>query len=710
MRKLAHTSSKQLALRAMYSGLLMSCLLLSNVLFANNIQVSNVALSGQDTTQGTVLVDLDLSWENSWRYSINANINNWDAAWVFVKFRVGGADYASAAGASSSGNVITVNSTRGLRVGMPVWVASGTGTLAAESRVASILSSTQFEVSVTPSVALSGSAVVGASRIWEHAWLGDVGEHQAGTGTALTYESGFVELDSAFNIPNNPSLGLLLYRSGEGYGTVSQTGIGLRWHYEAQGVGDDDIVEVQVHALEMVFVPAGAFSLGDGSSSDLRGQLRDGEFNSPFRVGSEAALTLGGTVAGQLANNNATGMLTGDDFDNSTTQTLPAAFPKGYAAFYAMKHEISQQQYVDFLNTLNRLQQDNHTETALAAGTTSITNRYVMSGTAGLSNRNGIRCAATVDAQAPIVFYCDLNGNGTGGEAADGMFIAANWLEWSDLAAFLDWAALRPLSELEYEKMAHGQQSPSVGAYAWGSSSITQAANISNAGQASEFSNTVDANAVYGDAGSVPGPMRVGVFADSATSRTAASAGFYGFLELSGNVAELLVTVGQADGRSFTARQGDGVLIDTGTNTSLYGTADVATWPGVAALGQGSRGGSWEASALDLRVADRRTAAAENASRSATIGGRGARAVACAVPTGTVVVTGNSIPVGANATFGASGAGSDYFWIVPSDWEIVSGQGTDTIEVYAKTAGVLRVAAYNGCGSGPETSVNVSLE
>lgn len=710
MRILIRTKRPRTTTTALGLWVVLCGLVFSNQLSANNIQVANVDLTGQDTSQGTVLVSLDLSWENSWRYSINAGINNWDAAWVFVKFRVGGADYASAPGASSSGAVISVNSTRGLRVGMPVWVTGGTGSLAPESRVTSILSETQFEVSVAPLVVLSGNAVVGASRQWEHAWLGDVGEHQAGTGTALTYQSGFLDLDSAFNIPNNPSLGLLLYRTAEGYGTVNQTGIGLRWHYEAQGIGHDDIVEVQVQAIELVFVPAGAFFAGDGSSSDLRGQLRDGAENIPFRVGSEAGLTLGGTAGGNLANNNATGMATADDFDNSTTQSLPAAFPKGYAAFYAMKHEISQQQYVDFLNTLNRLQQDNRTATSLAAGTTNVTNRYVMSGTSGLSNRNGIRCDATIDAQAPVDFYCDLNGNGTGGEAGDGMFIAANWLEWSDVAAFLDWAALRPLSELEYEKLAHGQQPVVAGAYAWGNSTITQATNISNAGQASEFSNTADANAVYGDAGSVPGPMRVGLFADSATSRTAASAGFYGLLELSGNVSELVVSLGQANGRAFTGRQGDGILIDTGANAALYGQANSGNWPGDDALGQGTRGGSWEAGVLDLRVADRRTAAAANATRTATAGGRGVRGVLCAAPSGTAVVAGNSIPVGANATFSASGAGSAYFWIVPADWEIVSGQGTASIEVFARTAGVLRVAAYNDCGSGPETTVNVTLE
>ncbi len=46
-----------------------------------------------------------------------------------------------------------------------------------------------------------------------------------------------------------------------------------------------------------------------------------------------------------------------DDFNDATARSLPAAFPKGYAAFYIMKYEISQEQYVGFLNKLTQTQQ-----------------------------------------------------------------------------------------------------------------------------------------------------------------------------------------------------------------------------------------------------------------------------------------------------------------------------------------------------------------
>lgn len=77
----------------------------------------------------------------------------------------GGAAYISAAGATSSGTTVTVGSTTNLFVGMGLAVTAGTGTFAAGSIVTSITSSTQFVVSVAPTVALSGGASVVAG-IW----------------------------------------------------------------------------------------------------------------------------------------------------------------------------------------------------------------------------------------------------------------------------------------------------------------------------------------------------------------------------------------------------------------------------------------------------------------------------------------------------------------------------------------------------------------
>ena len=61
-------------------------LLLRTTGTANNIQVANATLANDNGS--AAMIQFDLSWENSWR---GGGVNNWDAAWVFVKYRtIGG--------------------------------------------------------------------------------------------------------------------------------------------------------------------------------------------------------------------------------------------------------------------------------------------------------------------------------------------------------------------------------------------------------------------------------------------------------------------------------------------------------------------------------------------------------------------------------------------------------------------------------------------
>jgi hypothetical protein len=61
--------------------LLLMMVLGSNA-FANNMLVQNVTTTGNNATNKTIQVQFDLSWDNSWRDGIN-----WDAAWIFMKFK-----------------------------------------------------------------------------------------------------------------------------------------------------------------------------------------------------------------------------------------------------------------------------------------------------------------------------------------------------------------------------------------------------------------------------------------------------------------------------------------------------------------------------------------------------------------------------------------------------------------------------------------------
>lgn len=555
----------------------------------NNIAVTSVSLTGQNTTSDFTLVQFSVSWDNSWRIANGAA--NWDAAWVFVKFRVGASDPIFD-GVSSSGTTVTVSSTANLRVGMPVRVVSGTGAFASNSVISSITNSTQFVVSASPTTPLSG-ATVECIRIWEHARLNNTG-HTAPAGS--TIDAGMQVPGDAFNATTNPALGVFIYRNANGAGSNTFSSAQLQWNYGANNVSDDAFVRVRVFAVEMVRVPGGVdFNVGGGGGTSA--------FTSTtINTGTATTVPAGvGTLGGQAG-----GYPTG--------QVVPAnaTWPNGYNAFYCMKYEVSQGQYRDFLNTLTYQQQATRTANApnSAAGTAALSN----------TNRNGldIMTPGSSTTLQPAVYACNLDGDAVYNETVDGEWIACNHLTWTHGCAYMDWAGLRPMTELEYEKACRGNLAAVANEYAWGTIVITAANNITNGGATNETTNTANANAVYNTQVNVTGPMRSGVFAGAATNREQAGATYYGIMEMSGNLWERIVNISTVAGRSYTGIHGNGSLLRDGS-------ADVDFWPGVngnanaglanAAFagttgitqnaGSGLRSGSWNDPAGDLLVSDR---------------------------------------------------------------------------------------------------------
>ena len=161
-----------------------------------------------------------------------------------------------------------------------------------------------------------------------------------------------------------------------------------------------------------------------------------------------------------------------------------------------------------------------------------------------------------------------MSGNNVYDEAADGGNIACNYLSWDDLRAYLDWAALRPMTELEFEKASRGLNASVLAEYAWGTTTINQASSgaLTNGGQATEVStSTADGLCAY-NAGTTLGPLRVGFAATASTFRTGAGASYYGILDLSGNVWEQVFGCGyfifpnRLFTPIFTGVLGDGML------------------------------------------------------------------------------------------------------------------------------------------------------
>ena len=473
-------------------------------MFANNIALGTATLTDENVTEGCVYVTFDVTWEHSWRMSSGAS--NWDAAWLFVKYRVGG---------------------------------------------------------------------VGGE--WLPAHLHNTG-HTAGTGTAADITVGLLDDNVAFDATSNPGIGAFVNRSSAGTGTFTNTGLKLRWDYNADGIAGGSNVEVQVFAIEMVRVLEGAFNVGGGGG------------NSAFT--STTISTADATTAP-----SGTGSLGGEAGGYPTGQMAPdsASWPNGYNAFYCMKYEVSQQQYVDFLNTLTQTQAD--------------ARKY------------------TLDPLDPLNSRYAITGSTVGSYATTLPNVVCNYLGWADCAAYADWSGLRPMTELEFEKACRGDQPAVAGEYAWGTATLASIAyTLSGAGTASEgiatnYSTTVG-NAVYSGtgAGTIGGPVRVGIFAanGSNSGRESAGASYWGIMELSGNLSERPVTIVNATGLAFTGTHGDGVLTSSGN-------ANAATWPGTDAVGAGWRGGSWDSDINEMQVSDRSYAGFSYSDRYTLLGFRAVR-------------------------------------------------------------------------------------
>ncbi len=478
--------------------------LLTSAVMANNIQISNVSLSGKNTTNHFQLVNFDVSWDNSWRTGVGPS--NWDAAWIFVKFR------------------------------------NKTGI------------------------------------IWNHATLHWVD----GTGAAdgHTVPAG-ATISSLNDNGVGGAMGVFLYASANfAQASVNYTSVQLRWDYGVDGQLDADVFEISVQAIEMVYVPQGAFQVGDGLSTYR--QFEAGTSGTPYTVSSEAAITLGGGAAGSLGNNNNSGGSNPDDFNDGISKALPAAFPKGFAAFYCMKYSISQEQYVIFLNSLTRNQQYYRT-----FARTIGTYQYESTGRTTPSNRNGIKCQSDPGALGVRVYGNNLDDDDVFNEVNDGQTIECNYLSISDLLAYLDWSGLRPFSELEYEKLCRGPLAPVAGEYAWGSLVIGYAAGTVNDGSTTEVaSNPAGSNCIANSVPAVAGPMRCGAMALAASTRVEAGATYYGIMDITGGLWEIPISVGQPTGRVFTGTHGDGVLDVNGQRTN-------ADWPSyTSGFGGSIRGGT----------------------------------------------------------------------------------------------------------------------
>ncbi|WP_051190407.1 SUMF1/EgtB/PvdO family nonheme iron enzyme [Kaistella palustris] len=420
-----------------------------------------------------------------------------------------------------------------------------------------------------------------ADKLWKHANLSVTSaDHSAG---------GALKVDAV-----SDGKGVFIYRSSNGGGNISSTSVTLKMNVAAANYENYNF---KVFGVEMVNIPQiSSYWVGDGVAA------------SAF---TKYEITGNGSISSSAIGSG---------------NSAPAAFPKGWANFYAMKYEISQEQYVNFLNTLTYGQQAHRS--AAAPDSPQGTQAF------GTASRNGIKIKVPgSNAAIPAVYGNDLT-DGDFDDLNDGQNIAMSTLGYADVLAYLDWAALRPMSEIEFEKICRGPLAPVAGEYAWGTTEATgiTPGGVVNGGQANEGYNTVtNGLANYGAlSGYVPvnldGPVKVGFSATNSSGRLSASAAYYGAMEMSGNVGEITVAAKTAGGSTYTGTLGDGLL---STTAATDGDADQATWPDNTGLIL--RGGHFNASGYGysgnnsarMMISDR--ADTVGATRMSQYGGRGVR-------------------------------------------------------------------------------------
>lgn len=180
------------------------------------------------------------------------------------------------------------------------------------------------------------------------------------------------------------------------------------------------------------------------------------------------------------------------------------------------------------------------------------------------------------------------------------------------------------MTELEYVKTCRGPAAPVSGDYAWGTPNIASASyTATDAGAPSEGVNDISitaGNAQYTETDDFGGPMRVGAIAASVVTpgRQQSGAGYYGVMDLSGNVSEICISAGSSSGRGFSDNIGNGFL-----DVTSAGTNWPTSWPGTDTDAFSIMGGNYSSSADRLEVGNRTQGAVSIFFGSSTNGFRG---------------------------------------------------------------------------------------
>lgn len=348
------------------------------------------------------------------------------------------------------------------------------------------------------------------------------------TGHSLLYNYKKNGIEPSFFVPPHQG-GVMVYPSSDVRGDISWR---TRVELDAKllkGIDFNHTLFGNAYAIEMVYIPTGRFYLGD-SDEQLKtnaSAFHDQTSGGRLLIQSEDGIEVN-SVGSRLAyrNNNVAG------YRGDGLGPVPKEFPKGFAGFYVMKYEMTMGQYTELLNALSNQP---------SAFRSNFGAKDYVTGRGTISLQNGVYQCATPERPA-------------------------NYISWDDGCAFADWAALRPITELEFEKAARGPVNGVAGDFAWRTASF---------GTVSRYFNS-DGDLVLAD------DLKEGDLSDSQLELYGAS--YYWVMDLCGSLWERVVTIGSVKGRAFKGSHGDGVL-------DQFGNATNEDWPNEHQGGFGYRGG-----------------------------------------------------------------------------------------------------------------------
>jgi formylglycine-generating enzyme required for sulfatase activity len=568
---------------------------------ASNISINTVPKIEIQTGDQWATITFDISWDNSWRTSKPANH---DAAWIFVKCWDG-----------EKWNHVYLDT-----------IANATGII--------VSSGSNYQAGNTGAKAGGGALAYYVSN-----------KDSTVTNCPMEIELGYSQVQYNWGAVNPAEarkkgvVGVFLRRSVLGEGNINVRGVVLPWTFTRQGFTADDDLVVKVFAIEMVYVPTGNFYLGAGQGSTAANNPGAFSANStnigyPYQV----------TSAGPIIAANAAGSLWA--LANIAAGTIPNTFPNGYNSFYIMKYELTQGAYADFLNSITEAQANGNINNGPIANMVEYSGAMYPHGNATIKNTGNIynrRNAVVLKIKFPNPVFgvdgdqngiADVNGAATASSPTqpatiqnnDGQNVALIYARYSFLCSYADWAGLRPMTELEYEKACRGSQDAKADEFAWGASSISERPMTRNAitnnwariaynvspgynanspdvtflsiGLANErtdkntynhaislhtaLTQLSDNGAWWGAAGAnnchtvnstrtwksrkqyLVEPVRVGMLADGGTNRQSAGATYWGVMNMSDNAREPVINAGSAAGRVFLEMHGDGQLQPNG--------------------------------------------------------------------------------------------------------------------------------------------------